>query len=80
MARRVAVTGMGTVNACGTGGTAAVMESLDRGRSAIAPATFPPDGSPSRLAAQVAPDTLGSLIGAEPFNCSARFCTVTAKG
>ena len=72
--RRVAVTGIGTVNAFGAGGAEAVAEPLARGRSAIAPATFPLDGSPSRLAAQVDPGILGALIGTDRGRRLSRMC------
>jgi 3-oxoacyl-[acyl-carrier-protein] synthase II len=70
----VAVTGVGTVNACGAGGAKAVAESLTRGRSAIAPALFALDGSPSRLAAQVDSGVLGALIDADRGRRLSRAC------
>jgi 3-oxoacyl-(acyl-carrier-protein) synthase len=66
---------MGTVNAFGAGGTEAVAGSLVLGRSAIGPvAGFPVNDSPSRLAAQVDPGTLGGLIGSDRGRRLSRVC------
>jgi 3-oxoacyl-(acyl-carrier-protein) synthase len=70
----VAVTGMGTVNAFTAGGAEAVAGSLARGRSAIAPASFPLHESPSRLAAQVESGTLSALIGSDRGRRLSRTC------
>jgi 3-oxoacyl-(acyl-carrier-protein) synthase len=52
---RVVITGVGTVNALGAGGLAAVAAALEPGRSGIGPVrAFSLDDSPSRLAAEVA--------------------------
>lgn len=73
--RRVAVTGMGTVNAFGAGGTECVAGSLTLGRSAIAPVVgLAVDGSASGLAAQVDPGTLGALIGMDRGRRLSRVC------
>lgn len=61
--RRVVITGMGTVNAANAGGMDAIMKALAAGRPAIAPVrSFPVDGSPSRLGAEVAAVTLTALV------------------
>jgi 3-oxoacyl-(acyl-carrier-protein) synthase len=76
--RRVVVTGMGTVNAFTAGGSEAVAGALALGRSAIAPVTaFPVNGSPSRLAAQVEPGTLGALIDGDRGRRLSRVCQLT---
>jgi hypothetical protein len=72
--RRVAVTGMGTVNAVTAGGTDAVAGSLALGRSAVGPVTFRLNGSPSRLAARVGPGMLGALIGGDRGRRLSRVC------
>jgi len=73
--RRVVVTGMGTVNAFAAGGTDAVSGALGLGRSAIAGVTtFPLQGSPSRLVAQVESETLSALIGSDRGRRLSRVC------
>ena len=76
--RRVVITGMGTVNAVTTGGTAAVESALARGPSAIGAVTgLSIGGLPSRLGAQVDPDRLASLIGLDAARRLSRICQLT---
>ncbi len=73
--RRVAITGMGTVNASAAGGTEAVAGCLALGRSAIAPVNaFPVEGCPSRLAAQVESGALTALIDRDQGRRLSRVC------
>jgi len=77
-ARRVVVTGMGSVNACTAGGTEAVAEALDRMRSAIRPVTgFSAGGGASRLAAQVEDGVLAGLVGRDESRRLSRICQLT---
>jgi len=73
--RRVAITGMGTVNASTTGGTEAVAGALALGRSGIRPVTaFSVDGCPSRLAAPIADETLAALTDRDRARRFSRIC------
>jgi 3-oxoacyl-[acyl-carrier-protein] synthase II len=73
--RRVVITGIGTVNAAGAGGAAAVAESLADGRSAIAPvAAFSVDRCRSRLAAEVEAAVLAPLIDQDRARRLSRVC------
>ena len=75
MSRRVAITGIGTVNASTAGGTDAVLALLARGRSGIGRVDgFPVDECRSHLAARVPSETLPSLIGAESSRRLSRVC------
>jgi 3-oxoacyl-[acyl-carrier-protein] synthase II len=72
---RVVITGVGSLSALGAGGLAAVKRALDRGQSGIGPVqAFPVDGSPSRLAAEVAPDALGAHVDREAARRLSRIC------
>lgn len=63
MTTRVAVTGVGVVNALLTGGAAAIGPALESGRTAIAPlAGFPTGDLPSRLGAELPASALASLV------------------
>src|SRR5215470_1017415 len=73
--RRVVITGIGTVNAAGAGGAAAVAQSLAAGRSAIAPvAAFSVDRCRSRLAAEVEAAVLAPLIDQDRARRLSRVC------
>jgi len=73
--RRVVITGIGTVNAAGAGGAAAVAQSLATGRSAIAPvAAFSVDRCRSRLAAEVEAAVLAPLIDQDRARRLSRVC------
>ena len=78
MSRRVAITGIGTVNASTAGGTEALRALLALGRSGIAPVGgFPVDECRSHLAARVESGTLATLIGAESGRRLSRVCQLT---
>jgi len=73
--RRVAITGMGTVNAAGAGGTAAVAQSLAAGGTTVAPVkAFAVDRSRSRLAAEVDVAVLATLIDQDRGRRLSRVC------
>jgi 3-oxoacyl-[acyl-carrier-protein] synthase II len=75
--RRVAITGMGTVNASTVGGTEAVSDALRPRGSRIAPVrAFPVDGLASRLAAEVDDSTLAPLIGRDEARRLSRICRI----
>ena len=78
MSRRVAITGIGTVNASTAGGTEALRALLALGHSGIAPVGgFPVDECPSHLAARVESGTLARLIAAESGRRLSRVCQLT---
>jgi 3-oxoacyl-[acyl-carrier-protein] synthase II len=69
---------MGTVNALTAGGRDAVAGALALGRSAIGPATgFSVSDLPSRLAAQVEPGVLASLVDRDAARRLSRICRLT---
>ena len=73
--RRVVVTGMGSVSAAGSGGSAAVASALARREPTIAPIkAFSPDGSSSRLAAEVDDALLMDLFDAADVRRLSRIC------
>jgi 3-oxoacyl-[acyl-carrier-protein] synthase II len=73
--RRVVVTGVGTVNALGAGGTAALAVALSGDRSGIAPIrAFPTDGLPSRLGAEVDAAALAGRLDPEAARRMSRIC------
>jgi Beta-ketoacyl synthase, N-terminal domain len=73
--RRVAVTGLGTVNASTAGGREALAGALALGRSAIAPVrAFDTADCASRLAAEVDEATLASLIDRDAARRLSRIC------
>jgi 3-oxoacyl-(acyl-carrier-protein) synthase len=75
VSRRVAITGIGTVNASTAGGTEALLALLALGRSGIEPVGgFPIDECRSHLAARVESRTLSSLISAESSRRLSRVC------
>lgn len=76
--RRVVVTGIGTVNAVGAGGVAALGAGLGGGRSAIGPVrAFDVTGSPSRLAAEVDEGVIDRLVDREAARRLSRICRLT---
>jgi len=81
--RRVVVTGIGTVNALGAGGAAALAAALADGRSAIAPVrSFDAGDSPSKLAAEVDEARLAGLVDGDAARRLSRICrlAVAASG
>ncbi|MGH7367550.1 MAG: beta-ketoacyl synthase N-terminal-like domain-containing protein, partial [Candidatus Rokuibacteriota bacterium] len=74
-ARRVVVTGLGTVNASTAGGRAALAGALALGRSAIGPVrAFDTVDLSSRLAAEVEEATLASLVDRDAARRLSRIC------
>lgn len=77
-ARRVVVTGMGTVNATGAGGTRAVAELIARGESGIrALRAFDTAGLPSHLGGEVDDALLETLIERDAARRLSRICRLT---
>jgi 3-oxoacyl-[acyl-carrier-protein] synthase II len=74
-ARRVVITGLGSVSAAGCGGSAAVAAALERSAETIAPlkAFVVPDCT-SRLAAEVDDDELMTLLDADTVRRLSRIC------
>ena len=73
--RRVVVTGMGSVSAAGSGGSAAVAAALARRAPTIAPVKgFSPEGLSSRLAAEVDDGLLMHLLDAADVRRLSRIC------
>ena len=74
-ARRVVITGLGSVSAAGCGGSAAVAAALERSAETIAPlkAFVVPDCA-SRLAAEVDDDELMTLLDADTVRRLSRIC------
>jgi len=74
-ARRVVITGLGSVSAAGCGGSSAVAAALERSAETIAPlkAFVVPD-CPSRLAAEVDDDELMTLLDADTVRRLSRIC------
>jgi len=78
VSRRVAITGIGTVNASTAGGTDSLLALLALGRSGIGPVDgFPVGECRSGLAARVESETLSTLIGAESSRRLSRVCQLT---
>jgi len=74
-ARRVVVTGLGTVNASTAGGREALAGALALGRSAIGPVrSFATAGCASGLAAEVDETTLASLVDRDAARRLSRIC------
>jgi 3-oxoacyl-(acyl-carrier-protein) synthase len=73
--RRVVITGMGSVNAAGAGGTAVVAEALERRPCTIAPLkAFDVDGCTSRLAAEVEEACFTALLDPDSVRRLSRIC------
>jgi 3-oxoacyl-[acyl-carrier-protein] synthase II len=73
--RPVVVTGIGTINALGAGGTAALAASLDARRSGVAPIrAFDTVGLPSHLGAEVDPAALERLLDRDAARRMSRIC------
>ena len=76
--RRVVITGMGSVNAAGCGGTPAVLEALARRPATIGPvAAFGLDGCGSRLAAEVDEARFMALLDPDSVRRLSRICRMT---
>jgi len=74
-ARRVVITGMGSVSAAGAGGTAVVAEALTRRARAIAPLkAFDVGGCASRLAAEVEEAAFMALLDPDAVRRLSRIC------
>src|SRR5215472_6643892 len=77
-ARRVVITGIGSVNACGAGGTAEVAATLEARRSPIAPVrAFSVEGLGCQLAAEVGEQALARLIDRDQARRLSRICQLT---
>ena len=73
--RRVVVTGIGSVNPAGCGGSAVVADALARQSQTIAPLkAFALDGCPSRLAAEVDDARLMALLDPDAVRRLSRIC------
>jgi len=78
---RVAITGIGTVNACTAGGADAVAGALARSHSPIGPVRgFSGAGSASGLAAQVEDGVLASLLDRDEARRLSRICQLAVVG